>query len=182
MSIGLVYIALLMVGVVYALIAGALGWLGDLAGGDIHVDAGGHLDAGHAHSISGTIVATFVTGFGGGGVLAHYLFRWSLVKGLGFAAVAGLALAAAAFGILEAIFKQTQGGSEFASGEMVGREAEVITPIPANGVGEVALQMKGQRERASARTLDGSAVPRGQVVVIDKVTGSTVFVRPRTGS
>jgi len=65
---------------------------------------------------------------------------------------------------------------------MVGREAEVITPIPAHGIGEVAVQMKGQRERASARTLDGSAVPRGQVVVIDKVTGSTVYVRPRTGS
>ena len=182
MSIGLVYIAMLMIGVVYALIAGALGWLGDLAGGDIHLDVGGHLTAGDFHPISGTIVATFVTGFGGGGVLAHYLFKWSLVQGLGFAAVSGLALAAAAFGILEAIFKQTQAGSEFVSGEMLGREAEVITPIPANGVGEVAVQMKGQRERASARTLDGTAVPRGQVVVIDKVTGSTVFVRPRTGS
>ena len=28
---------------------------------------------------------------------------------------------------------------------MLGREAEVITPIPANGVGEVAVQMKGQQ-------------------------------------
>jgi hypothetical protein len=158
-SIGLVYISLLMVGVVYALIAGALGWLGDLAGGDIHVDVGGHLDAGHMHPISGTIVATFVTGFGGGGVLAHYLFRWSLVKGLAFAGVAGLALAAAAFGILEAIFKQTQGGASLGAARWWGAGRSHHAD-PANGVGG-GRQMKDSGSALSAPRWMAPQIPRG---------------------
>lgn len=78
MTIGLLYIGLLVVGVVYALIAGGLGWIADLGGGDVHLDASGHLDAGHPHPISGTTAATFVTGFGGGGTVAHYLFELPL--------------------------------------------------------------------------------------------------------
>jgi len=179
MTIGLVYIALLTIGVFFALVSGALGWLGDLTGGDIHLDASGHLDAGHPHPLSGTIVATFVTGFGGGGVLAHYLFKWDLLAGLGSAAVSGVALAGAAFGILEVIFRQTQAGSEFDAGDQVGREAEVITAIPANGTGEVAFVVKGQRQISAARAADGAAIPKGSLVAIDKVLGATVLVRPK---
>ena len=64
MSIGMLYVGLLILGVVYAVIAGALGWLSDLGHADVHMDAGGHLDAGHAHPVSGTTIATFITGFG----------------------------------------------------------------------------------------------------------------------
>ena len=179
MSIGIVYVGLLIVGVVYALIAGASGWLSDLGGGDIHVDASGHLDAGHVHPVSGTIVATFITGFGGGGTVGHYLFEWPLIGSLGLATGSGLALAAAAFAVLELIFKQTQAGSEFAVDEIVGREAEVITPIPVGGTGEVAYIVKGQREVGAARSADGSAVLKGALVVIEKVSGPTLYIRPK---
>lgn len=179
MSVGLVYICLLGLGVVYALVAGTMGWLSDLGGGDIHLDASGHLDAGHMHPVSGTTLATFITGFGGGGVVAHYLLRWTLIQGLLLATVSGIALAAAAYGVLEIIFKQTQAGSEFDVGEAVGREAEVITAIPPAGAGEVAYQVRGQRAVAPARRADGSAVAKGRIVVIDRVMGQTLFVRPK---
>ena len=179
MTIGLVYIGLLLVGVVYAVIAGAMGWLSDLGGGDVHVDASGHLDAGHPHPISGTIVATFITGFGGGGTVGHYLFELRLGGSLALAAASGLVLAAAAFGVLELIFKQTQAGSEFAVEEMSGREAEVITSIPRDGTGEVATIVKGQREVSAARTSDGSPVGKGRIVVIEKGVGPTLFVREK---
>jgi membrane-bound ClpP family serine protease len=179
MSIGLLYIGLLVVGVVYAFISGTLGWVSDLAGGDIHIDAGGHLDAGHAHPVSGTVLATFITGFGGGGIVGHYLLHWPLLGGLGLALGTGLVLAAAAFGILELIFSQTESGSEFTTGDLTGRDAEVITPIPADGSGEVAYLVKGQRETGPARSADGSAIPRGHPVVIEKVIGPTLFVREK---
>jgi membrane-bound ClpP family serine protease len=179
MTVGLLYVGLLIVGVVYAVIAGGLGWLSDLGGGDIHVDAGGHLDAGQMHPISGTIIATFVTGFGGGGTVAHYLFELRLGWSLSVATAAGLLLAAAAFVVLEMIFKQTQAGSEFAVGEMVGREGAVITPIPADGTGEVAYSVKGQRETGPARAIDGSAIAKGRSIVIEKVVGSTMYVREK---
>ena len=181
MTIGLLYLAFVVVGVTYAAIAGALGWFSDLGGGgDIHVDASGHLDAGHAHPLSGTVIATFITGFGAGGVIAHYLLEWGLVPGLAMATVSGLALAGAAFALLELIFSQTQAGSEFAIQEIAGREAEVITAIPENGVGEVAYEVRGQREVSAARTASGLAQPKGRLVTIERVAGSTIIVRPRT--
>ncbi len=177
MSIGLVYAGLLALGVVYALLAAAMGWLSDLHVGDLHVDASGDLDAGHAHPLSGTIVATFITGFGAAGVVAHYLLDWSTFAGLVAATTSGLLLAGAAFGVLEFIFSQTQAGSEFTAGDVVGRPAEVITPIPADGCGEIAYVVKGQRVRASARTGDGSAIPKGRLVLIDRIDGPTAHVR-----
>jgi membrane protein implicated in regulation of membrane protease activity len=180
MSIGLLYLGLLVLGVTYAVISGAMGWLSDLGGGDVHVDAGGHLEAAHPHPISGTTVATFVTGFGGGGVVAHYVLEWPLLGSLGVALGAGLAVAGAAFAVLELIFKQTLGGGEFRVEDAVGREAEVITAIPADGTGEVAYSLKGQREQAAARSVDGAAIPRGRLVVVERVTGSTFHVRPKS--
>jgi membrane protein implicated in regulation of membrane protease activity len=179
MTIGHLYLGLLGFGLTYALLAGVMGWFSDL-GGEIHLDAGGHLEAGTMHPISGTVVATFITGFGAGGTVAHYYLGWSLTAGLGVATATGLVVAAAAFGILEVIFKETQAGSEYSDEEAVGREAEVITSIPAGGTGEVAYMARGQRVQSSARAIDDVAVARGQPVVIEKVSGATVHVRRKT--
>lgn len=178
MTIGLLYVSLLLLGVFFAILTGTMGWMSDLGGDSVHVDMSGHLDAGHIHPISGTTVATFVTGFGAGGTLAHYLFNWGRTGSLMLATGSGLLMAGAAFLILDLIFSQTQAGSEFGTDSLVGRTAEVITPIPENGTGEVTFEVKGQRETTSARTLDGAPLPRGRLVVIEKVTGSTVHVRP----
>jgi membrane protein implicated in regulation of membrane protease activity len=180
MNIGAVYVGLLILGVAYAAVAGAMGWLSGL-GGDVgvHMDASGHLDAGHLHPISGTTIATFITGFGAGGTLAHFLFGWSKPAGLACATGSGLALAAAAYFVLELVFTHTQAGSEFAVSDMAGRDAEITVAIPSGGVGEIAFQVKGQRELAAARTIDGSALTKGQAVVIDRVGGPTVYVRAK---
>jgi len=179
MTIGAVYIGLLVLGVVYALLAGAMGWMSDLTSADIHIDASGHFDVGHAHPISGTTIATFITGFGAGGIVGHYLLEWRFGAGLALATVSGLLLAAAAYLVLELIFSQTQAGSEHTTDDAVGREAEVITAIPAGGTGEVAFVVRGQRDQAPARSVDGLPVPRGRVVVIDKVIGQTAYVKSK---
>lgn len=179
MTIGIAYVGLLVIGVVYALVAGAFGWLHDLGGGDIHVDVTGHLDAGHAHPISGTIVGTFITGFGAGGIVGHYVLKWPLLGGLALAAASGIALAVAAFFTLELIFKHTQAGSEFDVQRLADRDAEVITAIPEGGTGEVAFLVKGQRDMAAARAADGKRIAKGQLVVIERVMGSIAYVRAK---
>lgn len=179
MIVGLIYIGLLLVGVVYAVLTGLLGFLSDLGDADVHMDASGHLDAGTLHPLSGPIVASFVTGFGAGGTVGHYLLRWPVPGSVGLASAAGLVLAGAAFAVMSTIFKHTQGGSEFSLDDVVGREGEVITVIPAGGMGEVACLVKGQREVAAARSADGSPIPRGEVVVVEKAMGPTLYVRVR---
>ena len=176
MTIGQLYLGLLALGLVYALFAALMGWLSDLGGGDIHLDASGHLDAGHLHPVSGTTAATFITGFGGGGTVAHYYLDWSLLGGLALATATGLVVAAAAYAVLEFVFKHTQAGSEFAVEEAVGRDAEVIVPIPEGGTGQIAYLAKGQRQQSAARATDGAPIAKGAVVVIDKVMGATIYV------
>ena len=177
MTIGAVYLGLLVVGVVYALMTAAMGWLSDLGGTDVHVDASGHFDVGHPHPVSGTTIATFITGFGAGGVVAHYLLRWPFGWGLLVATGSGLLLAGAAYLVLDLIFSQTQAGSEHSIDDAVGREAEVITPIPAGGAGQIAYVIRGQREATPARSTDGAPIARGRVVVIEKMIGQTAYVR-----
>jgi hypothetical protein len=176
MTIGLFYVTLLVIGFLYSVVSLLAGWVSDL-GGDFHVDAAGHLDAGHPSPVSGTTIATFITGFGGGGVVAHYWLKWSLLGSLGIALASGLVVAAAAYAILDFIFEETQAGSEFAVAETVGRDAEVIIAIPSGGVGEVAYIMRGQREQSAARSVDGEAIAKGLPVVIDRVSGPTAYVR-----
>lgn len=176
MTIGFFYTLCLGVGLGYAFLSAALGWLFD-HGGAVHVDATGHLDAGHISPISGTSIATFVTGFGAGGTLAHHVLGWTVIPGMLLATASGLVLAGAAFAVLEFIFSRTQAGSEYVTDDVVGCDAEVITSIRENGVGEVAYVVKGQRERLSARTRDGGAIAKGSLVVIDSLAGSTAYVR-----
>ena len=179
MNIGLVYASLFAVGAVYALLMAVLGSFGD------H-DLGGHFDGGEVgggvdqpHPISGTVVATFITGFGGGGSIAHYFLGWSVLPGLLAATATGLVMAGAAFAVLELIFSRTQAGSEFVTSDSAGRTAEVITTIPAGGSGEVAYLVKGQRERAAARSVDGQPIRKGTSVVIERMMGTTAHVRPQ---
>ncbi len=177
MTIGLIYISLLAIGIIYALISALFGWLGDHDFGGMHADVAGDLDAGQPHAISGTTMATFITGFGAGGTIAHYQLGWTLFPGLLTATVCGSALAAAAFGAMELLFSHTQAGSEYNIEDTIGLTAEVITSIAADGTGEIAYTVKGQRERAAARTADGTAIAKGRSVVIEKLVGVTAYVR-----
>lgn len=180
MTLGLIYAALFGIGVVYALLTTVFGWIADHDFGNLHVDGAGQVD--QPHPISGTVLATFVTGFGGGGTIAHYLMDWPLLGGLAAATVTGLVLAGAAFGVLELLFSRTQAGSEFQADDVVGRTAEVITTIPAEGVGEIAYLIKGQRARSAARAVGDQAIRKGTLVEIERMLGAVAHVRPTSAT
>ena len=67
--------------------------------------------------------------------------------------------------------------SAIAAADLAGVEAEVITPIPAGGVGEAAAAVGGQRFTAPAREVDGLEVRRGAVVSVVRLAGSTLYVK-----
>jgi len=179
MTLGLFYAGLFAVGVVYALLTTVFGWIADHDFGGLHadgVDGAGEID--QPHPISGTVLATFITGFGGGGTIAHYLLEWPLLGGLLAATVTGVVLAGTAFAALELLFSRTQAGSEFRDDDLVGRTAEVITTIPAQGIGEIAYLVKGQRIRSAARAVGDEAVRKGTLVEIERMLGAVAHVRP----
>jgi membrane-bound ClpP family serine protease len=176
MSVSVIYGISFVVGLGYAICVGIAGHL--FGGGDHSID--GHMDAGTdlpISPLSPTVISTFLTGFGGGGLLAHSYFQLPVGKGVLVAILAGSLLSGSTFVVLSLLFRETQGGSEFSLEDMVGQVVQIITPIPENGVGEIVLLAKGTRINGPARAADGKAIPRNAPVEIVRVVGNTCYVR-----
>jgi len=174
MSVGVIYFLSFVVGLGYAVLVGLAGHFFGGDGIDGHMEVGTDLPV---HPLSPTVIATFLTGFGGGGLLAHNYFQLSLGKGVLMALLTGALLSGGTFVMLTLLFRSTQAGSEFSFQEMVGTVVQVITPIPENGTGEIALVAKGTRINSAARSVDGKPIARNSAVTVVQVVGNIFYVR-----
>jgi membrane protein implicated in regulation of membrane protease activity len=184
-----IYIICLGVGFVFTMASAIFGHLlGGGHGGGIdggHVDgSGGHAEAGFDNSdmpgvspFSPMIIAAFVASFGGLGIIFHEIpathNAWLSAP---LALVGAFFIAAALVWLLRKLFRATQSSSESQLVDVIGLVAEVITPIPENGVGEIAYVDKGARYSAPAREETGVPVSNGQPVKIVRVAGSQFYV------
>ncbi len=137
----------------------------------------GLFDALGGDLISGASVAAFLgtLGFVGALVLdATGRTGWAIVAGL----AAGVAVGALAGWLTVSL---TRGGddSTVRSGSLVGREASVVSAVPADGYGEVSIVAAGHITKLNARS--AAALSAGTPVVITAVLSPTsVQVEPRT--
>ena len=156
----------------------------DIPGAGIHlggpdVPAGG-LDSADVgvSPLSPITIASFVTAFGGIGVLATQFFkidpRWSLVVATGGAAV----LSGLMFLFYSQVLIRSQGSSEVKASEIVGLVAEVSVPIGEGVTGQVSYSTKAGRMSSMAKAVDGREIPRGQLVKVVRVVGHIVLVKP----
>ncbi len=113
------------------------------------------------------------------GLIVNNLTRLSPVLGLFISTVSGVALAGVMFLVYARVLAAAQGSSEVRAGELVGRPAEVVTPIPVGEgkLGEVSLVARGMHVKSPARSADGQAIPRGATVEIVGESGSVLVVR-----
>lgn len=194
----LVYVALAVLGCGYVVFASLFGMFSD--GGDaVHdaaggadvaygVEAGGHGSAAadaasaavfHFPLFSPLALATFFGALGGYGLIAKAGLDVSDGMSLAIAVPASLVTAyLVTFGSWKLV-NASRGSSQIRPGDLVGAIGEVITPIPAGGMGEVAAMVGGQRFTSPARSIDGAAVPRGAVVEVRQLAGGTLLVAPR---
>ncbi len=100
---------------------------------------------------------------------------WSTIVALGFAGVIGAGIF---FGIVKFMFN-SQSNSVFSLEDLIETEAEVLTPIPANGLGEIAYVINGVRYTLSARSLEGSSIKRGSTVVIREIASNAAVVQQK---
>jgi hypothetical protein len=183
LGLSLIYLALLAIGIIYAviiLIGGGLSEF-DLPGlPDLDLGAGGpEVDV---PSLSPVAIATFVTAFGAFGLIALGLFNASPVWSLAWAAGGGVIIAALAHFAFITFLIRSQGSSEVRTADIIGAVGEVITPIPADSVGEVAFVAQGGRVRYPAKSAAGVPIPRGTTIVIEQLVSGVVVVRPRAES
>ena len=136
---------------------------GDLFGGDHEVSAHGGID--HAGEFGGPsvfsarIMASFLTAFGVGGVVARY-YDLSHPAASGVGIVAGIVMSSIVFQFAKVLYSQ-QASSELKMATLIGRSAEVSVAIPASGVGKVAFSTDRVSLTPGTRTLfdaDGSSL------------------------
>ncbi|HYV36953.1 MAG TPA: NfeD family protein [Gemmataceae bacterium] len=180
-----IYLICLGVGFVFTLFSAIFGHIFGHGGHDGHVDgSGGHAEAGIDSSdmpgvsaFSPTIIASFITAFGGFGIIFHQIpathNAWASAP---LAVLSGLLVAGGVLWLLRQLFSKTQSSSESKVGSLVGEIATIITPIPENGVGEIAYVQAGTRYTAPAREESGAAVASGKPVKITRVIGTQFYV------
>lgn len=180
----IIYAICLVVGLLFTLISAVAGHF--FGGHDGHVDVGtgGHAEAGFDHSgmpgisfFSPTVLATFVTAFGALGIIFTRIQATSSGwVSAPLSIVGGLCIAWAAFWLFNTMFSKTQSSSESRVATLVGQVASIVTPIPENGVGEIAYVQSSTRYTAPARSEKGVAVPAGATVKITRVVGTQFYV------
>ena len=182
----LIYSIIFGVGLVFTIVSAALG---HFFGGDheVHSDigTGGHAEAGFEQTgmpgmspFSPTIVASFVTALGGFGMIFSSIKATENVwVSAPLSILGGLLIAAGVFFMFEFFFQKLQSSSESRVATLLGQTATIITPIPANGVGEIAYVQAGTRYTAPARNEHGASIANGQAVKIVRIVGTQFYVQ-----
>ncbi len=179
----LIYLSCLGAGLVFTILSAVLG---HFFGGDHgHLDgSGGHAEAGIDSSdapgvsvLSPTIICSFITAFGGFGIIFHQIpATRNPVISAPLAVLGGAIVASGVLAVLRQLFRRTQSSSESRVATLVGAVGTIITPIPAHGVGEIAYVQGGTRYTAPARTEDGAALSNGTSARITRIAGGQFYV------
>lgn len=173
----LIYAAIGAFGLLFLLV---MLFVGDLFGGDheVHVgDAGGHGDFGHESGpgiFSARIMASFLTAFGVGGMVARY-YGLPHPAAAGCGVVAGVVMSGIVYQFAKILYSQ-QASSEVRMSRLIGKAAEVTVGIPQGGMGQVTLEYGGERTTQIARSKDGSVIPPGTPVVVTALLGDSIIV------
>jgi len=105
------------------------------------------------------------------------VLEMSNFRSIPVAVVVALGVASTMFFAMEWVFRKTQASTNIDATTLVGEHADVITPIPEGGVGEIAYVVRGMRQNAPARSADGKAISSPSEVEIVRVVGSSFIVR-----
>ena len=143
------------------------------AGHDVHVTVG---DSVHFPLLSPVTLSMFVSTFGGSGYIYNHWLELSTPVHVTMASITACGIALAVAWLLYKVFQLTQGSSESHIADLIGIEAEVITAIPPEGLGEIAYSSKQARYNAPARTVDGKSLGPHTPVKIVRILGGTYFV------
>lgn len=181
--LNIIYGVSLLIGVLYSAILLLGHGIGDALGDldldfdlDADIDLDMDLDAdADAVGISMLAIASFITSFG-----AFGLGSAALGAGVGLSLIAalfgGIVIGIAAQLFFMYILSPTV-SSEVRQTTLIGQVAEITTPIPENGVGQIALIAQGSRMTYSARTTQETEMySRGTPVKIERIVGNVAYV------
>lgn len=175
-ALNCLYFGMLAAGLAFALgtllLSGGGDGEADVGDVDTDVDAGGDM-----RIFSPVTLATFMAVFGAVGLIATIGFGVDTRLSLLIAGVAAAVLSLIVAYVYGRVLVELLGSTDIRQTDMIGLDAMIITPIPANGLGEVMFEINEERITRPARALDNGAIARGTSVIIDQVSGVQVVVR-----
>lgn len=128
--------------------------------------------------LSTPVIGAFMAAFGAAGALLLRGLETSLLNAVVGGVASGIVLGGATFGLVRALMHMPTDATPRTS-DLVGSIATVITRIPDDGLGEIALVSAGQKLKLSARA-DGP-IPNGSSVIVVDVTSPTSVIVTESG-
>jgi len=125
--------------------------------------------------LSTRVLSVFITAFGGFGALASNA-GYGLLPSSGVGFASGVVFGGMIYYFARFLFSQ-QASTEVRATDIAGREARVVVAIPANGIGQVRVQIGEELVDKVAKTADGSAIAVNSIVKIQQALGEMVVVK-----
>ena len=154
----------------------------DMHGIDAHIGGGldTHVGGGPDVSVSPlkpSVIAVFLTVFGGAGLLLNDRLDWLLT--LGGAGALGLIIAYAIYRFIIVPLYKHQNTSAVEKQSLIGHNAKVTVAIPQGGYGKITYIAHGNTHSAPAKSENGQPIPTLSNVEIVYIEKSTCFVRSK---
>ena len=142
--------------------------------GDFNADMSGEV---HFSPFSPMVIAAGMTGFGGAGLICSKvpLLRSPAISVI-IAIAASFLMGFITYKMLSKIFSFSQGSSQPNIHDIIGSKAEVIIPIPENGVGKMQFTCRGTIFTGTARSEKHVAIANHAEVTIERIVGNTYYV------
>ncbi len=131
----------------------------------------------HLSPVSPPVMSTFLSIFGAGGLFLEGGLHLPWYIATPISGTVAIVLSIGVIVVLGKLLTAAQGTSHISLGDLIGTESTVITPIPANGLGEIAYSAPTGRGSMPARSETGTLIPKHSMVTITQVVGNTAMVR-----
>jgi len=151
-------------------------------GGGHHANAGENSAASHsllswfAVILNPMVAVSFLTVFGGLGILGQNYFKWNGIIIFLVALGAAVIVSSILYNFVAKPIYNSENTSDVSRDELVGIVAEVTTDIIANGFGTINYTVNSIRHTAPAKHIDEKAVRQGEKVVICKIENNIFYI------
>jgi len=146
-------------------------------GSAIHGMRGGLKSGVHLSWFNVSSILAFLAWFGGVGYILTKHSHLVALACLAFATLAGLFAGSVVFKFMARIVKATEAQLLDWDYRMEGLVGTISMPIRESGTGEFLFEQNGARKSLSARTEDGSPLPKGAEVVVTRYEDGIAYVK-----
>ena len=174
-TLNLIFAGTVLTSFIFAVVTLFGAGLGDAFDFDFDGDADSDIDF---ISLSPFAQAIFGAAFGLTGLIARSWLEMEAIPSILWAVGIGLIVGTVAQVFFIYVLSPSKSSHYSLSEDAIGREVEVITTVPGNGLGDIAYDNLGGRVKLGARSATGKQIKRGELVSIERVTGRVAQVRP----